>query len=73
MVWASIAYFTEKHNTKTESNDALVKITLRVQLQRRLPGNWKWELEEINEKLFATTFPSEAHLQSMCLWGTAAA
>ena len=70
--------YTEKQKNKTESRDAVVTISegsltaaqVTVELERLLPGiKWNWVIEEIGDKSFATTFPSEAELQRMVLWG----
>ena len=70
--------YTEKQKTKTESREAVVTISegsltaaqVAVELERLLPGiKWNWVIEEIGDKSFATTFPSEAELQRMVLWG----
>ncbi|KAJ1275894.1 hypothetical protein BS78_05G171000 [Paspalum vaginatum] len=68
---------TEKHVPKSDSRTALVKVIegsltavqVTVELERILPGNWTWTLEEINEKTFMTTFPSNVELQRLILWG----
>ncbi|KAJ1273979.1 hypothetical protein BS78_05G028000 [Paspalum vaginatum] len=68
---------TEKHVPKSDSRSALVKVIegsltaaqVTVELERILPGNWKWTLEEINDKTFMTTFPSNVELQRLILWG----
>lgn len=52
------------------SQGTLTAAQVKVELERLLPGiNWKWVVEEIDDKSFATTFPSEAELQRMVLWG----
>jgi hypothetical protein len=70
--------YTEKQKTKTESRDAMVTISegsltaeqVTIELERLLPGiKWNWVVEDIGDKSFATTFPSEAELQRMVLWG----
>ncbi|KAJ1282618.1 hypothetical protein BS78_03G065900 [Paspalum vaginatum] len=68
---------TEKHVPRSDSRSALVKVIegsltaaqVTVELERILPGNWKWTLEEINDKTFMTTFPSNVELQRLILWG----
>ncbi|WVZ93689.1 hypothetical protein U9M48_039650 [Paspalum notatum var. saurae] len=69
--------FTGKQTETLDSKAALVKVSegsltvaqATVELERLLPGQHNWVLEIIDEKTFATTFPSEADLQRMILWG----
>ncbi|KAJ1259458.1 hypothetical protein BS78_10G157000, partial [Paspalum vaginatum] len=67
----------EKHVPKSDSISAPVKVIegslttaqVTVELERILLGNWKWTLEEINDKTFTTTFLSNVELQRLILWG----
>ncbi|WVZ54019.1 hypothetical protein U9M48_004889 [Paspalum notatum var. saurae] len=69
--------FNGKQKANLDSKDALVKVLegslteaqVTVELERLLPGNVKWVLEKVDQNTFATTFPSEADLHRMILWG----
>ena len=54
----------------TISEGSLTAAQVIVELEHLLPSiKWNWVIEEIGDKSFATTFPSEAELQHMVLWG----
>ena len=63
---------------KHDSKAALVKVTrgqMTVQnvvseLERLIPGNWKWVVEDNGDNTFRTIFPSAAELKRMVEWGT---
>lgn len=66
--------------SQKERNDArttLVRVTdgeLSVsdvvsELERLIPGGWKWKVEKIGMKNFKTVFPSKAELLRMVEWG----
>ncbi|EEC83554.1 hypothetical protein OsI_29188 [Oryza sativa Indica Group] len=63
---------------KHDSKAALVKVTrgqMTVQnvvsgLERLIPGNWKWVVEENGDNTFRTIFTSTAELKRMVEWGT---
>jgi hypothetical protein len=40
-----------------------------VELERLIPGPWKWNVEEIGKNLFKTVFPLKAELLRMVDWG----
>jgi hypothetical protein len=40
-----------------------------VELERLIPGPWKWNVEEIGKSLFKTVFPLKAELLRMVDWG----
>ncbi|WVZ95932.1 hypothetical protein U9M48_041634 [Paspalum notatum var. saurae] len=69
--------FNGKQKANLDSKDALVKVLegslteaqVTVELERLLPGNFKWVLEKVDQNTFATAFPSEADLHRMILWG----
>ncbi|EEE68657.1 hypothetical protein OsJ_27249 [Oryza sativa Japonica Group] len=69
---------TAGQRIKHDSKVALVKVTrgqMTVQnvvsgLERLIPGNWKWVVEENGDNTFRTIFTSTAELKRMVEWGT---
>jgi hypothetical protein len=66
---------SQQHRNETHS--ALISVfdgSLSVQnvvfeLERLIPGTWKWNVEESGNNTFKTMFPSKSELQRMAEWG----
>ncbi|CAN6317318.1 unnamed protein product [Urochloa humidicola] len=64
---------------KRESKTALIKVEggsltkeqVAAQLQRLFGGRWKWEVNELEEDVFTTKFPSRIELQRALAFGGA--
>jgi hypothetical protein len=62
---------------RNEACSALISVmdgSLNVQnvtseLERLIPGTWKWHVEEVGTNSFETIFPSRAELRRMVEWG----
>ncbi|KAJ1255459.1 hypothetical protein BS78_K215100 [Paspalum vaginatum] len=69
--------YNGKQKDTSDSKSAMVKVSegsltvsqFTAELQRLLPGTHKWILEVVGENTFVTSFPSEADLQRMIIWG----
>jgi hypothetical protein len=40
-----------------------------VELERLIPGDWVWKVEEAGPNSFSTVFPLKYELMSMVEWG----
>ncbi|TVU43222.1 hypothetical protein EJB05_09669, partial [Eragrostis curvula] len=62
---------------RNDSRNALIRITDGVltvpdvisELERLIPGRWRWHAEDLGQNTFKTLFPSRAELQRMVEWG----
>jgi hypothetical protein len=51
------------------SDGVLTTTQVIAELEGLIPGKWKWEVEEVGNNAFKTTFPSKGELQRMIGWG----
>lgn len=69
----------ESFKHKVESKAAVIQVTggsltivnVISEMERLIPGTWRWNVEEAGRTLFRTMFPSRAELQRMVEWGVA--
>jgi hypothetical protein len=69
--------FKSSPRQRSEARSALISVfdgSLTVpniisELERLIPGSWKWNVEEIGNNSFKTILPSKAELQRIVEWG----
>ena len=72
-----IPVFSEFQKDKVEEKSAVVRVLegsitagmLAVELEKLLPGKFKWEIEEKGKDAFTTNFPSTVWLDTVVNWG----
>jgi hypothetical protein len=72
-----IPVFAENHKDKVEDKSAVVRVLedsitaelLAVELEKLLPGKFKWEIEEKGKDAFIANFPSTEWLDTVVNWG----